>query len=62
MTDFLGPAEQSVFFLGGPKTILSLLHWIPLQAGEAHGFTWRIKQPHPELFVFVPSRTLRRTP
>jgi hypothetical protein len=26
VADFLGPAEQSVFFLGGPKIIPSLLH------------------------------------
>jgi hypothetical protein len=26
VVDFLGPAEQSVFFLGGPNIIPSLLH------------------------------------
>jgi hypothetical protein len=30
MTDFLGPVEQSIFFLGGPKIIPSLLHSILL--------------------------------
>jgi hypothetical protein len=56
MMVFLEPVEQFASFLADQRTIHSLIHWIPLEAGEAPGFTWQTKQLLPEPLVFVPSK------